>query len=58
MLQEVAFILVVIIDIWALSHCWSRALATGPKIFWTVLIILFPLLGPFLYMLLGRARMR
>jgi len=58
MLQEVAFILVVIIDIWALSHCWSRSLATGPKVFWTVLIVLFPLLGPLLYMLLGRARMR
>ncbi|GAB4318055.1 MAG: hypothetical protein Kow0074_07030 [Candidatus Zixiibacteriota bacterium] len=55
-MQEVAFIIVVVIDIWALSHCWSRSLTTGAKILWTILILMFPLLGPLLYVLLGRAR--
>ena len=57
-MQEVAFILVVIIDIWALSHCWSRALTKGAKILWTILILIFPLFGPLMYVLFGRAQLR
>ncbi|MBD3297606.1 MAG: hypothetical protein GF341_03045 [candidate division Zixibacteria bacterium] len=54
--QEIAFIIIVVIDIWALSHCWSRSLTTGTKILWTILILVFPLFGPLLYVLLGRAK--
>ena len=46
--------LVLILDLWALWHCWSRSLAIGPKVLWTITILFFPFLGPILYALLGR----
>jgi hypothetical protein len=50
-----AGLLLIVIDLWALWHCWSRSLATGPKLMWSVTILIFPVLGPILYALFGRA---
>jgi hypothetical protein len=48
-------LLILAIDIWALWHCWTRSLEIGPKILWSIAIIVFPILGPVLYVLFGRS---
>ena len=46
--------LVVILDLWALWHCWSGSLAIAPKLLWAIAILIFSVVGPILYALLGR----
>jgi len=49
-------LLVIALDIWALWHCWTGLLAFGPKVLWTIVVVIFPILGPILYVLFGRAK--
>ena len=49
-------LVVLVLDIWAIWHCWSHGLALGPKVLWTIAIVIFPILGLILYLLFGRAR--
>ncbi len=55
MFYKLGFTLILIFDIWAIYHCWHGSLETGPKVLWTLLIFMLPLMGPCLYVFLGRA---
>ena len=56
MFGKLGLLIVVILDTWTLWHLWSGSLANGPKVFWTLLIVMLPIAGPCLYVFLGRAR--
>jgi hypothetical protein len=49
-------LVVLIVDIWALIRCWSSSLNLGPKVLWTLIILLFPILGVIAFVLFGRAK--
>jgi hypothetical protein len=49
-------LIVLIIDIWALLRCWNSSLNFGPKVLWTIIILLFPVLGVIGFILFGRAK--
>lgn len=55
MFGKLGFLIVLILDLWAIYHCWTRSLAFGPKVLWTLLIVILPVMGPCLYVFLGRA---
>jgi hypothetical protein len=40
----------------ALVDCWGSHLSVREKVFWTFVIVLFPVLGAGLYVLYGAAR--
>jgi hypothetical protein len=49
-------VLIFILDIWAIANAWSSPLTVVAKLLWTLLIIIFPVLGLILYWLLGATR--
>jgi len=46
-------LLVLIADIWAIVNIFQSAASTGKKVFWTVLVIVLPVLGFILWLILG-----
>jgi len=46
-------LLVLIADVWAIVNIFQSAASTGKKVFWTVLVIVLPVLGFILWLLLG-----
>jgi hypothetical protein len=48
-------LVVLILDLWAIIRCWSSTLSLTAKVLWTLVIIVFPILGFVLYLLFGRA---
>lgn len=55
MFESIAGIVILVIDIWAIVSVLTGYGTVGHKVFWTVLIILLPVLGVILYLLLGRS---
>jgi hypothetical protein len=49
-------VIIFILDIWAIVDAWSSPLTIIAKILWTLLIIIFPVLGLILYWLFGATR--
>ena len=49
---------ILVIDILACLHCWTGWLACGPKVGWTIVIMVFPILGPLAYLFFGRTTRR
>ncbi len=40
-----AAVIVLLLDLWALTSVWKSTKSSGTKIGWTVLIFIFPLVG-------------
>jgi Na+/proline symporter len=46
-------LIVLIADIWAIVHVLGSSSSTGAKVLWTVLILIFPVLGFLIWLLFG-----
>jgi hypothetical protein len=46
-------LLVLIADIWAIVNIFQSNASTGRKVFWTVLVILLPVLGFIVWLIAG-----
>lgn len=46
-------LILLIVDIWAIVNVFQSNASTGAKVFWTVLILLLPLLGLIIWFLFG-----
>ena len=46
-------ILVLIADVWAIVNILQSSETTGKKVFWTVLVLILPVLGFILWLILG-----
>ncbi len=46
-------LLLLIVDVWAIVKIIQSTASTGVKVFWIVLIVLFPLFGLILWLLFG-----
>jgi hypothetical protein len=58
MYYSVVGLLVLIADVWAIVTILQSSADTGQKVLWTVLVIVFPVLGLLLWLLLGPGRKR
>lgn len=45
--------LLLIVDIWAIVNVFQSRASTAAKVFWTVLILLLPLLGLIIWLIFG-----
>lgn len=48
------FIVVLIIDVLVILDIFKHSWDTGKKIIWTIVVLIFPILGPILYWFIGR----
>jgi hypothetical protein len=46
-------LIVLIADIWAIVHVFGSRSSTGAKVLWTVLILIFPILGFLIWLVAG-----
>ncbi len=46
-------LLVLIADVWAIVHVFGSGRPVGVKVLWTVLILIFPILGFLIWLLFG-----
>jgi hypothetical protein len=46
-------LLVLIADVWAIVHVFGSRRSVGAKVLWTVLILIFPILGFVIWLLFG-----
>jgi hypothetical protein len=58
MYYSVVGLLILIADVWAIVSIIQSTADTAQKVLWTVLVIVFPLLGLLLWLLLGPGRKR
>lgn len=49
-------IIILILDVVAIVDCWKTLPDQGKKVLWTVLIVLFPLVGLIVYYLIGKKK--
>jgi hypothetical protein len=54
MYYGVASLLILILDIYVIMMILQGSGDTGMKLLWIIIVLILPLLGPILYMLLGR----
>lgn len=54
--MTLGWLLVLVIDIWAVLRCWWSTLSLTAKLLWTLVIFLFPVGGVILFLLFGRAQ--
>ncbi len=54
MFYGLAALLIFILDIYVIYLIVTSSLDTGMKLIWVILVLLLPLLGPILYLVLGR----
>jgi len=48
------YIAILVIDVVVILDIFKQSWDTGKKIIWTVVVIIFPVLGPILYWFVGR----
>ena len=53
---SIVTLLVLILDIYAIYLIVTGSGDTGMKLLWVIIVLLLPLIGPILYLLLGRGR--
>ncbi len=56
MIYGLVGLLIFILDIYVIYLIVTSSLDTGMKLVWVILVLLLPLLGPILYLVLGRAQ--
>jgi Phospholipase_D-nuclease N-terminal len=54
MFYGLAALLIFVLDIYVIYLIMTSSLDTGMKLVWVILVLLLPLLGPILYLVLGR----
>ena len=54
MLYGLVGLLIFVLDIYVLYLIFTSSAEIGIKLIWAIVVLLLPLLGPILYMLLGR----
>jgi hypothetical protein len=47
-------LLIFVLDVYAIYLIWTGSGENGTKLVWTIVVLLVPLLGPILYLLIGR----
>jgi hypothetical protein len=56
--HDVIAIVILILDIWAIMGVLSSAIDPIKKVFWCLLIIILPIVGPLLWIFLGSTSSR
>ena len=51
-------LIVLIADIWAIVHVFGSRSSTGAKVLWTVLILIFPVVGFLIWLVVGPRAVR
>ncbi len=51
-------LIVLIADVWAIVHVFGSARPVGAKVVWTVLVLIFPILGFLIWLLFGPRTVR
>ena len=46
-------LIILVLDVWAIVKIMQSGTGTGSKVFWTVLILLLPVLGLLIWLLFG-----
>lgn len=46
-------LIILILDIWAILNVFQSSAATGAKVFWTILILILPVLGLIIWLFAG-----
>ena len=46
-------LIVLIIQIWAIIQVWQSGTSTGKKLLWTLLILVFPIVGVIIWWFVG-----
>lgn len=46
-------LIILIVDIWAIAKAWSLTISSAAKLLWTLLILIFPVLGVILFLIFG-----
>lgn len=46
-------LLILVADVWAIVNVFQSSASTGSKVFWTVLILILPLLGLIIWLIAG-----
>jgi hypothetical protein len=54
MIYGLVGLLILVLDIYVIYLVVTSSLDTGMKLVWVILVLLLPLLGPILYLVLGR----
>jgi|HubBroStandDraft_4_1064222.scaffolds.fasta_scaffold3003593_1 hypothetical protein len=54
MLYDLVGLLIFILDIYCIYLIVTSSAETGMKLFWVILVLILPLLGPILYLVIGR----
>jgi hypothetical protein len=49
-------LIILVLDVWAIIKTIQSPAGTGSKVFWVVVILLLPVVGFFLWLLLGPKR--
>jgi hypothetical protein len=55
MYYGLAALLIFILDIYVIYLILTSSLETGMKLVWVILVLILPLVGPILYLVLGRS---
>jgi len=54
MQYSVLGLLILILDIWVILQIWKGGGDPAKKLLWTILVLLLPLIGPILYLVVGK----
>lgn len=46
-------LLILVADVWAIVNVFQSSASTGSKVFWTVLILILPVLGLIIWLIAG-----
>lgn len=46
-------LLILVADVWAIVNVFQSSASTGSKVFWTVLILILPILGLIIWLIAG-----
>ena len=49
-------IIILLVDVWAIASVWCTSKSSGTKVGWTVLIIIFPVIGAAIRVIAGPRR--
>jgi hypothetical protein len=49
-------LIILIADVWAISHVIGSSASTGAKVLWVVLILVLPVIGLILWLIMGPRR--
>lgn len=57
-IQGIGGLVILIANVWAIIQTFQSAATTGSKVFWTVLILILPILGFIIWLIAGPRALR